>query len=509
MTRIAKSSVPLLAWIALGSIPLSSQAAILDDESVIIESSSVSTCTDDATITWHLSIGEAQSSDVTFDYTVRIGGDGSSTDSGTQCTGNNCSGEVTLVANDTESGSVTSVVPVSDLTSGDGDYTVYVIAQNQSDSSDLDADAITVTLDCPPSAPSGLSVAIGDGRLFLSWSDPNTDTAQANIFYDTTSHPDSTDGSDYASSQTSSGSAESATVSSLTNGTRYYFRVSVTDGGSQTSGVSNEASGVPEEVVGLAPLNNELGGCGRLFPGSDRGTSLFLLGIIGVWLSIARRFRKRSIWMLLIPLLFVGVTEAREESPRRFTLEISVGPYLPDQITNYTLVYGGKHHPQYRFGLGWQFFQKGGTLELQGLLGYFQHEGRGITKTTQQRSGERFTFRSIPAQLSLVYRADFLKRFYVVPFAYAGGDYLYWREDQSGGSQDNEGTVKGYHYGGGVEIPLGWLEPRHDRYLDVDWGINEVSLFGKYEVSKIDDFGGGTSFDFSSETWLAGILFTF
>ncbi|MBI4208729.1 MAG: fibronectin type III domain-containing protein [Deltaproteobacteria bacterium] len=495
-----------LIGVVFQMLPALLSAAILGSESVEVTVTDDSVCTEDVTLTWTVSPAEIPTSDTTLDYTVRVDGDGS-LDSGTECTGTNCSGELELVSGDDESDSVTTTILNADL-SEDATYSVYVIVNVEGDETDIDFDVVSVTKDCPPSAPSSLSASIGDGRLFLSWSDPNTDTASVNIFYDTVSHPASTDGSDYASSTTASGG--SATVEGLTNGTTYFFRVSVTDTGGNISGISNEASGIPEEVIGLADLNDELGGCG-VIPSSGSRSNLIFIGVVSLLGLIIWRKRRLGPWVLLLAFFGAmgGTAFSREHSPRHYSFELSGGPFFPEKVDNFSLVYEDKNRPQYRIGLGWEFLQLFGTLELQALTGYFQADGKGVTKTTLQSTGEEFTFRIIPAQLSLVYRADFLERFFLVPFGEIGGDYFYWREDQKDGSQDHEGLVKGYHYGAGIQIPMGWMEPKHAYNLEYDWGINQVYLIGKYEISKVDDFGKIESFDLSSETWFAGLLFTF
>jgi hypothetical protein len=491
------------------AIPNLLSAAVLDSSSVIIDGVSVdSTCSTDVTITWHIDLPATQSSSTTFNYTVRIGDDLSASTDGTQCSDATCEGEIEIVANDEIGDTVSTLVPVSDLNEGDREYSVYVFVTNESDSTDFDSEATNLTLDCPPSAPSSLSASIGDGRLFLSWSDPNGDTDYANIFYDTVSHPDSTDGSDYASSTTASGA--SATVEGLTNSTTYFFRVSVTDTGANVSGISNEASGTPEEVIGLADLNDELGGCG-VIPSSGSRSNLIFMGVVSLLGFILWRKRRLGQFVLLLTFSCAmgGTALAREPTPRHFSFELSGGPFFPEKVDNFSLVYEEKDRPQYRIGLGWEFLQLFGTLELQALVGYFQADGKGVTQTTLQSTGEKFTFRILPAQLSMVYRADFLERFFFVPFGEIGGDYFYWREDQKDGSQDHEGLVKGYHYGAGIQVPMSWMEPKNAYNLEYDWGINQVYLIGKYEISKVDDFGKIESFDLSSETWFAGLLFTF
>ncbi len=499
-----------IVCLVLQMLPSFLSAAVLGSDSVVIETSSpIDTCSSDVTFTWYVALPEAQSSAVTFSYTVRVGGSGTSSSDGTECSGTNCSGDIEMVANDTESDSISTTVPASDLDNGDGDYPIFIFITNKSDSTDLDVSSITITVDCPPSAPSGLSASIGDGRLFLSWSNANNDTSTANIFYDTLSHPDSTDGSDYASSTTTS-NASSYTLGGLTNGTVYFVRVSITDTGGNISGISDEVSGTPEEVIGLANLDNELGGCG-VVPNAGSGSSLVFMGVVFLVGLIFWRTKRLARFILFVIFSYAigGTALAQEESPRHYSFELSGGPFFPEKIDNFSLVYENRYRPQYRIGLGWEFFQRLGTLEFQALTGYFQANGKGVTQTTLQSTGEKFAFRVIPAQLSLIYRADFLERFFFVPFASIGGDYFYWREDQKNGTKDHEGLVKGYHYGGGIQIPMGWMEPKNAHNLEFDWGINQVYVIGKYEISKVNDLGDIKSFDLSGETWFAGLLFTF
>ena len=165
------------------------------------------------------------------------------------------------------SGTVTQTTPISasgDLKNGDGDYTLYVIA---TDTTGVSTNAsITLTLDNYPTAPTGLGAGIGDGELFLSWNNGSArDLKRIDLYY---GNSPGTTAADYTGTDASQGdspidvgTSEKITLKGLTNGTAYYFRLMTTDDAGDESPLSDEFSGTPQVVDGLAGLTDEKGGC--------------------------------------------------------------------------------------------------------------------------------------------------------------------------------------------------------------------------------------------------------
>lgn len=206
---------------------------------------------ENATIYWRIE------SDGSGDYMVEVGGDGTE-GSGEQVTASNGSG--------TFSGTTTGNTTVSadnDLTDGDGDYMVYVIAASTSES---DYASTTITLDSPPNAVTGLVVKRGDEKVFLTWDEhEDPDIEYYLVYYATHS---GTDRADYDGSDANQGvspvDADFVTefqLSGLTNEVTYYVRVSAVDLSGSEGPLSAESSDTPTDTVGLTELQEDEGNC--------------------------------------------------------------------------------------------------------------------------------------------------------------------------------------------------------------------------------------------------------
>ena len=104
----------------------------------------------------------------------------------------------------------------------------------------------------PPVAASGLTATTGDQQIDLHWN-PNSeaDFLRYRIYGGTASGPttiiDSTAGGKLNDT--------TATISGLTNGTTYYYRITAVDSSGNESAYSNEVSGTPVGLVAYYPFN--------------------------------------------------------------------------------------------------------------------------------------------------------------------------------------------------------------------------------------------------------------
>jgi subtilase family serine protease len=124
-----------------------------------------------------------------------------------------------------------------------------------------------------PAAPTGLSATAGNAMASLTWT-AVTGAATYNIYQGTSA------GGESATPVQTGLSGTTATVSTLTNGTTYYFKVAAVDAGG-ASALSNEASAMP-----VAPAGHSGGG--------SLGTlELMLLAVLAA-LAAASRYRERT-----------------------------------------------------------------------------------------------------------------------------------------------------------------------------------------------------------------------
>ena len=119
----------------------------------------------------------------------------------------------------TDGVSASTTATVSSLVGGNTYYFRVAAINSEGTGADVsDSIAWTVT----PAAPTGLSITAGDGEVTLSWSAPMDDGGATIIDY---SIQQSTDGETWTTLNDGVSTSGSATVSSLSNGTTYYFRV--------------------------------------------------------------------------------------------------------------------------------------------------------------------------------------------------------------------------------------------------------------------------------------------
>ncbi len=207
-----------------------------------------------ATISWKITADDESGA-----WQFEIGGDGTA-NSGEPASSSDASGGF----GGTTQG--TSTILSSDLTEGDGDYTVYFIAVDGDDSTIYDSTSTTITLDNPPPTVTGVTAGNGNAKLFLAWEELDvSDLNHYLVYYSTSS---GTDASDYNGADSSDGASPidvgnvtNYILGGLQNDIHYYVRVSAVDDTGTEGPLSQEAGNTPRESMGLTELVDEEGGC--------------------------------------------------------------------------------------------------------------------------------------------------------------------------------------------------------------------------------------------------------
>ena len=142
-----------------------------------------------------------------------------------------------------------------------GAYTVEIGVFNSAWSTDYywNGSAATITLTAgatTPSAPTGLAATAGNASVALSWT-ASTGATSYNVYRGTTS------GGESATPIASVITTTSYTDTSVTNGTKYYYKVAAVNAGG-TSALSAEASATPEPGVPSAPTGADRDGRQRI-----------------------------------------------------------------------------------------------------------------------------------------------------------------------------------------------------------------------------------------------------
>ena len=328
-------------------------------------------------------------------------------------------------------------------------------------------------------------------------------------------------------SQASSGSTMTAEVGGLVNGTTYFIAMEgVDEGGNTSENRTNKfadgtvATGLPEATVGPAGLLGEKG-C-ALVPGEGLPSMLiFALAAPLALILVVRIRRARRILIFLVvasALLTVSagelsaqegaVTESevaatglRAESPQLGFLEVGVGFWIPK--SGVLDSFFGKCcnvMPKIQGGV---LFQKRYGAELG--VGFLYKSGAAVGQTSGQKSQDRFNFILVPIETNFAWRADYFTWRALVPYLKVGGDYVYFREGESGGSI--QGWKFGVHGEGGIQINLGEIADVRQS-LDGDFGINDffMTLGARYQW--INSFGK-KGLDLSGPVFSLSFLFEF
>jgi hypothetical protein len=224
-------------------------------------------------------------------------------------------------------------------------------------------------------------------------------------------------------------------------------------------------------------------------------------------------------------------------SPQRFMAEVKLGPYLPDVDRRYdgtgfgpyaeifgqtndlgVTVKAPKPGVTAILGFEWQFFYLYGPLSLGVQVGFFRDKAQAILAAPDpgeniRSQADRTTFGALPIALLVGYRFAYLAdRFKVpiVPYARGGVAYgFWWSKDGSKKIASNDagkasGGSWGWQVNAGAMLRLDWLEPGQSKSHDRLTGVNHFSIFGEYQLSRLDGFGTGRSMNVGASTWLLG-----
>ena len=182
----------------------------------------------DATVTW-----DAPGSDggaAITDYTVQYSSNGGVTWQTATCTGTSTSCTVT------------------GLNPGDS-YIFKVAATNSVGTGSYSSNSSSLLVPSGPSspdAPTNVSATAGDGQVTVTWTAPTNDGGSAITGY---SVQYSSDGGSTWQTASCSGTATSCTITGLTNGTGYIFKVAATNSLGTGSYSSNSSTATPQLVL--------------------------------------------------------------------------------------------------------------------------------------------------------------------------------------------------------------------------------------------------------------------
>ncbi|HMA93977.1 MAG TPA: MXAN_2562 family outer membrane beta-barrel protein [Polyangiaceae bacterium] len=221
---------------------------------------------------------------------------------------------------------------------------------------------------------------------------------------------------------------------------------------------------------------------------------------------------------------------APKQSEQRFTLELRVGPYLPNVDSEPGLVATGEHPftdtftTKKRVALGVEFdWMPIGITDILrvGLAGAVMYTAFGADPhyadgAKEVAPDQKTKLKIFPHWAGGVLRIDALARKTPVPvvFAVKGGlaQALWWTGDVPKNSDvygiKGRGRSYGYYYGAGAYLDLGFIDEVGRKRMDNFLGINHTYFFGEYYQMKLEGFGSGKPvMHLSDRSWVLGLAF--
>jgi len=419
-----------------------------------------------------------------------------------------------------------------------------------------------------PSPPTGVTTVSADGGLLVSWTasidsttlqgyqvlcmpGPTTPAAPAYDDSCSASTPDGGAGPALDPQFLCSGligvGTSSTRVHGLTNGSSYQIAIVAIGIDGTPSAPSAAAQGTPAPSVGFGDLYKDSGGtaAGGCAVGGPRSGGVAAGLALAAGLLIARRRRRRrGRGAALLPFLFLFVfvllaaaATARpasastddvalpfateQQPPPGWNVELRFGPYRPNVDSEFTArgqsarpyeqVFGSAQHLMMQLEIDRQLSRRAGTWAAGFAIGYYNVTAAALSADLQSRSGDETGLRLIPLSLSLVYRADTLRRRFgspAVPYAKVGHDCTLWRISDTS-QADFSGRTFGWHAAAGVALDLSPLDPEAAASLKHESGVEQLALFAEAAYFRLDGFGSGSALRVGDTTWFAGLMLEF
>jgi hypothetical protein len=200
------------------------------------------------------------------------------------------------------------------------------------------------------------------------------------------------------------------------------------------------------------------------------------------------------------------------ETPQKYAASFRIGSYRPPALRNgetglnFNQIYTESAGIILFTDFEWQLLQSVGKLGLKLGTGVFTTSGSGRFKSRPQTSArEQYTFLMFPNLVGGIYRLDYWKKQYFVPFAEAGGGYFTFAEIRDDYKRTKYGGAAVGYFAVGGSLLLDFITPAAIAEMDMDYGINHMYLTAEYRVIE----GLDSDFDFSNDTFSAGFLIEF
>jgi hypothetical protein len=384
----------------------------------------------------------------------------------------------------------------------------------------------------PPNPPVLDGVSPINAGLKVNWSAPTTGERPSHYIVTATAPGQTT----VTKEIDSTANTANTSIKGLTNDVAYTVTVvalddsglDVNDSDANRSEPSNALEGTPIPVTSFIEqfsddTGEDVGGCA-----SSGAAGLAWFGVLAVLLAR----RKRGLLGGLFLCLFIASGNAsaesrqangelqmpppaageRQQSPRRFTLQLYTGPFrpFPDQSAGlngaepYKTVFGQTRPVLTRLEFDVDLFQKFGRLSLGGAAGFWQAVGKARNARTSEAAADTELLNLWPLSVLLTYRADFIWQrwgFPLFPYGKFGYGFVYYSDliegsnvkfqnPQSGKETSSSGWARGIEYSLGLQFTLDILDRGMAARLDTDSGINTSAIFVELGQTKWEGNGG-------------------
>ena len=217
--------------------------------------------------------------------------------------------------------------------------------------------------------------------------------------------------------------------------------------------------------------------------------------------------KKRGVYKIYHPNAKYGLTRITKDgvyeyktpsSPQSHSISVRLGMFSPSYLENPKTGSGFADlytdpAPMILFDYEWDP-KYTGPLEVKAGSGLFIAQGHGTfaDSNSDLTPQESFTFLAFPSSLSVIYKAQYWKNQFFVPYVDGGMDLLPFVELRDDGKGTKLGASLAGHVAFGASISLGFLDRTSLIQLDREYGINSIWLTG--ELRTLTSLSGDLDF---------------
>lgn len=170
-------------------------------------------------------------------------------------------------------------------------------------------------------------------------------------------------------------------------------------------------------------------------------------------------------------------------------VSVKIGPGTPPKIQGpegtdltYESMYGSGTYTAMNIDYEWQAFKNFGSLGFQAGSGFAIMQGKGKLKLTGGDAMEKFTMFALPASAFVIYRLEFSRKQWFVPYVLGGGTIFGLIERRDDGKRTSFAMAPTAGGAIGAHFALSGIDDRSGFILAEDYGIADLwfTLEGRF-----------------------------